>query len=170
VCCPFTPIQSFSTTNRANGTVGRIENGDSFAVAVGPTTMDPSNSTPIDLKTVLGALSGPSVAGFVKLLNNGFGPSQDGLWVCGANSPNCAGGTHADEILGRINLGAGGYATGTVVFNATITWNATTRTFTVMVGSCVSGCDSVATGGSSAATFVPVAGSGSATETGHPHF
>jgi hypothetical protein len=134
LCCPF------MTTNNLGGTPGQIEPGDSVTVTVD-------------------AWNGPTGPIFVKLRHNASPTGQDGLWFCQAgaaatNFVNCGAGTHADDILGSIDLGSKGYVTGTVVFNANLSFDGN-NTITVTIGPCVSGCDRVRTGGASKATFLP---------------
>lgn len=143
-------VASFGTVN-TGGTAGLMESGDSFTVTV--------SEAGIDLPRALASWNGSASGVFVKVLNNGFGGAKDGLWVCSANTANCAGGTNADTILGAVNLNNKDYVSGTVVFNASIAWDSANNRFTVTLGSCSSGCTSAGTGGSSTATFAPIAGS-----------
>ena len=140
---------AFSTTNA--GTAGLIESGDSYQVTL--------SESSIDLDRVLTGWDGSSTAIFVKVQDAGGQGGKDVLWTCSANTADCGGGTGADQLLGDVALSSKDYVTADAVFNATLSWNSGTGHFTVAVGSCVSGCGSVTTGGSSNAKFTPISGS-----------
>ena len=144
---------AFATAN-GGATAGKMESGDTFTVTVSEAT--------IDLTRIIAGWTGPSIAVNVKGFNNSatFG-GNDGLAVCyGGTGSTCnVGGTGGLNILGRVNLGATTYMTGGPIFNATLAWNASTRVFTVALGSCTANCASVTTGGSSTGTFLTQNGS-----------
>src|SRR5439155_14375255 len=109
---------------------------------------------------ILTGWTGSSTPVFLKLFNDdlNFGVN-DGLAVCRANTASCtAAGTGADNILGRINLGGIDYLTGAAALNATLAWNAGTSSFTVTVGSVISGGAQIKAGSASTATFTPLDG------------
>lgn len=140
-----------STSNAA--TAGVMEAGDSFTV-----TLDGSD---IDLANILAGWDGSTWTDGLALKvfddDKKFG-DNDGLALChGGTGAKCkASGDGQDNILGRVDLGATDYVTGgPVVFDATIAWDGGTRTLTVTVGTCASGCASVTSGSAATATFEP---------------
>ena len=142
-------LSAFSTTNA--GTAGLIESGDTYQASMSEST--------IDLDRILEGWNGSSTAIFVKVQNAGAPGGKDKLWTCKANTADCGGGTGADEVLGDVELADKNYVTADVVFNATLSWNAVSKTFYASIGSCVSGCGSVITGGNSNAKFTAISGS-----------
>ena len=142
-------LTEFATAN--GGTAGLIESGDSYQVTL--------SESGIDLNRILAGWDGSATTTFVKVENAGGTGGKDQLWTCEANTVDCGGGTGADQILGDIALADKNYVTADAVFNATLAWNSGTRVFNATIGTCVSGCGSVTTGGSSNAKFTLIPGS-----------
>jgi hypothetical protein len=108
---------SLTTTNRAGGTVGKAETGDSITFTY---------SEPIDPSTILAGWDGTaSTSVTVRLLNaNGGGGDRIQVW-------DAANTTQVD--VGTVRLGATGYTTTTITFtNSTMTKSG--NAFTIVLG------------------------------------
>ncbi len=108
---------SLTTTNKAGGTVGKAETGDSITFTY---------SEPMDPSTILAGWDGTtSTSVTVRLLNaNGNGGDRVQVW-------DAANTTQID--LGTVRLGATGYTTTTITFsNSTMTMSG--NAFTIVLG------------------------------------
>lgn len=119
---------------------GVIGAGDSISLGMSESTLDLRNfgSFPLNIQAVVG--SGPSGNGCSEDCSEDdseSGNSSDQLSFCVSSCDSSSA-----AVLGTIDLGSNSFvADGSATFSASLNWNAPSKTFTVTLGNCTSGCD-----------------------------